>query len=255
MKIALVGYGKMGKVIEEIAIERNHQIVARFNSQHPLNDENWVNCDVAIEFTNPEIAVHNIEFCLNKGVAICIGSTGWYNHLPKMQQLCIQNNASMLASTNFSIGVNLYWKVAAYISKLFQNIPNYKAGIVENHHIEKKDAPSGTAITLAEKFLENQNYYTDWNLTGTYWMEDATNFDAVKSINELNDNTLPIISIREPNVPGTHQLYEIGTNDFIKLEHQANNRKGFAEGAVIAAEWLFNKKGVFSMSDMLKFEE
>jgi 4-hydroxy-tetrahydrodipicolinate reductase len=161
----------------------------------------------------------------------------------------------MLASTNFSIGVNLYWKVAAYISKLFQNIPNYKAGIVENHHIEKKDAPSGTAITLAEKFLENQNNYTDWNLTGTYWMEDATNFNAVKSINELNDNTLPIISIREPNVPGTHQLYEIGTNDFIKLEHQANNRKGFAEGAVIAAEWLFNKKGVFSMSDMLKFEE
>ncbi len=255
MKIALVGYGKMGKVIEEIAIERNHQIVARFNSQYPLNDENWVNCDVAIEFTNPEIAVQNIEFCLKKGVAVCIGSTGWYKELPKIQQLCIQNNAAMLAATNFSIGVNIYWKIAAYISKLFQTIPNYRAGIVENHHTEKKDAPSGTAITLAENYLENQTSYKDWRLTGTFWNEADSNFDAVKSIKELNNNNLPIFSIREPNVPGTHQLYEIGNNDFIKLEHQANNRKGFAEGAVLAAEWLFNKKGVFSMSDMLKFEE
>ncbi len=255
MKIALVGYGKMGKEIETVATARNHEIVARYTSQHPLNNENWVDCDVAIEFTNPEIAVSNIEFCLSKGVAICIGSTGWYNELPRLKEYCFLNNAAMLASTNFSIGVNLYWKIAEYTARLFQSIPNYSVGIVENHHLEKKDAPSGTAITLGEKYIENQDRYKQWALADTLWEEQAVQFDAIEEFKKMTTKTLPIISLRENNVPGTHQLFQIGQNDFLKLEHQANNRKGFAEGAVIAAEWLFSKKGVFSMADMLKFEQ
>ncbi len=255
MKIALIGYGKMGKVIEAIAIQRNHEIIARYNSQFQLNEENWIPCDVAIEFTSPEVSINNIEFCINKGVPICVGSTGWYHEFDRLSELCKLHNSAMIAATNFSIGVNLYWKVAEYMSKLFANVPNYRAGIVENHHTEKKDAPSGTAITLAERYLAHQTSLSRWKLTETMYSDQVSGSSALDILKDSDSAILPIVAIRENQVPGTHQLFEIGENDFIKLEHQANNRKGFAEGAVLAAEWLQNKKGVFRMSDMLKFEE
>ena len=255
MKIALVGYGKMGKVIESIAKDRNHEIVARYNSSNPLNESNWVNCDVVIEFTSPEIAAKNIEFCLNKNTAICIGSTGWYDDYDRLSQLCTNQQGAMLSATNFSVGVNIYWQIAAYASRLFSQVEGYKTAIVENHHTEKKDSPSGTAITLAECFIENQKTIEQWKLQNTLWEENAKNFKIEKSAFELNDDgVLPIIALREEGVPGTHQLLQFGEHDTIKLEHKAISRRGFAEGAVLAAEWLKDKKGVFRMSDMLKFE-
>lgn len=255
MKIALIGYGKMGKVIEEIAITRNHEIVSRFTTSHPLNENNWVDCDVAIEFTNPESAAKNIEFCLTKGVPICIGSTGWYDQFEALSLLCKSQKSAMLAATNFSIGVNLYWKIAEYSSKLFSNIPNYKFGISEIHHTEKKDSPSGTAITLAEKFITHQTKINDWHLEHTRWEDPQHESTTLSAIGNNSQNHLPIVAYRNPEVPGTHQLFFLGDNDFIKIEHQAINRRGFAEGAVLAAEWIRDKKGVFNMSDMLKFEE
>lgn len=255
MKIALVGYGKMGKEVEAIAVERKHEIVSRYTSTYPLCEDNWIECDLVIEFTTPEMAASNIEFCLNKKVPICIGSTGWYKEYHRLSALCMEQDGAMFSATNFSLGVNVYWQIAAYTAKLFSQISGYQSAIVENHHTGKKDAPSGTAITLAEHYIENQSELTSWNLQDTFWKNDSAEVKIEKNSFDFSQkHSIPIVSIREEGVPGTHQLFEFGEHDTIKLEHQAITRKGFAEGAVIAAEWLKDKKGVFRMSDMLKFE-
>ena len=259
MKIGIVGYGKMGKIIEEIAIERGHEIIGKYNSSNPLNDTNWIPCDVAIEFTNPESAVANIEFLSRKKIPVIVGSTGWYNDYQRVTERIILDNSAILSATNFSLGVNLFWKMAEYMSNLMQTHTNYTVGISEIHHTEKKDAPSGTAITLAEKVLGAQTVLNDWKLETTIQVanaEDASNYSSPDKLvfNKLEDNKLPIIAIREPHVPGTHELHFQGEFDEISLLHKAKNRKGFATGAVIAAEWIKDRKGVFQMSDLLKFE-
>ncbi len=259
MKIGIVGYGKMGKIIEEIAIERGHTIVGKYNSNNPLNDENWEACDVAIEFTNPESAVANIEFLSSKKIPVIVGSTGWYNDYLRVTEKIKSDNSAILSATNFSLGVNLFWKMAEYMSHLMQPHTNYTIGISEIHHTEKKDAPSGTAITLAEKVIGAQSMLKDWTLENIIHVaksEDDINFSSPEEINfkKSNDGTLPIVAIREPHVPGTHELHFQGEFDEISLLHKAKNRKGFATGAVIAAEWIKDRKGVFQMSDLLKFE-
>lgn len=259
MKIGIVGYGKMGKIIEGIALERGHEIVGKYHSNHPLNEENWQECDVAIEFTNPHVAVDNMRFLIKKGIPMIVGSTGWYEQFEEIKQQISDQNGAMLSSTNFSLGVNLFWKLAQQMASLMQTQKDYTAHILENHHTEKKDAPSGTAITLAEKVIAAQNTYSHWELTKIIHseeknMDEKNMFELQTSPYEEVDNALKITAIREPNVPGTHQLIYESQFDKIQLEHEAKNRNGFATGAVIAAEWIKDRKGVFQMSDLLKFE-
>ncbi len=236
MKIALIGYGKMGKAIERIAVERGHEIVLRVNSQ---NNESFLNgelnhAEVAIEFSRPEFAVENIMACINNQLPVAIGTTGWYNHFQEIKNACEVNNGSLLPASNFSVGVNLFFELNQKLAKLMANQKDYKAGIEEIHHTEKLDSPSGTAITLAEGLIENHSDYSDWK-------------------NEKTDSLgeLEIISLREPNVPGTHEIKYNSNIDEISIKHTAKSREGFALGAVLAAEFIYNKKGIYSMKDVL----
>lgn len=236
MKIAIIGYGKMGKAIERIAVERGHEIVLRVNSQ---NNESFLNgelnhAEVAIEFTRPEFAVENIMACINNQLPVAIGTTGWYNHVQEIKNACEVNNGTLLPASNFSVGVNLFFELNQKLAKLMANQKDYKAEIEEIHHTEKLDSPSGTAITLAEGLIENHSDYSDWK-------------------NEKTDSLgeLEIISLREPNVPGTHEIKYNSNIDEISIKHTAKSREGFALGAVLAAEFIYNKKGIYSMKDVL----
>lgn len=237
MKIALIGYGKMGKEIEIIAIARGHEIVAKINKSFAIENLVQIKPDIAIEFTNPEIAVKNIEFCLSANIPVVIGSTGWYHHLNQLQALCKNQNGAMLYATNFSLGVNLFFAVNKYLAKLMNHYPEYKADIVEIHHTQKLDAPSGTAISIAEQIIEQHNAYNQWENCEEQQLK--------------NNTSLPIVSERKPDVPGTHIVKYESAIDKIEISHTAANRKGFALGSVIAAEWLKNKKGIFTMNDVL----
>lgn len=238
VNIALIGYGKMGMEIEKIAIERGHDIVQKFNSQYPLKAELLENVDVAIEFSRPELAVKHIETCLHVHCPIVIGTTGWYDSFDQLSADCSEYAGSMLHATNFSIGVNIAFQVNEILAKIMSHYPQYAAGITEIHHTRKLDAPSGTAITLAEGIINNHHSFQSWQLgTG----------EAVGPI-------LPIETLREGDVPGTHIVTFSGPIDSITLQHEAHNRTGFALGAVMAAEWLSDKKGVYSMKDMLNFD-
>ena len=231
MKIALVGYGKMGKIIDQIATEKGHEIVARL-SETPTKS-NLNNPDVVIEFSNPEAAFNNIKFCLENKIPVVCGTTGWLEDKPKIEQIAINNNTAFIYGSNFSLGVNIYFQLNEKLAEIMNKINQYKAEIEEIHHTEKKDAPSGTAITLAEDILRNSNYKS-WKL-------------GSESSTELN-----IIAKREPNVPGTHIVSYTSDVDKIEISHTAKNRNGFALGAIVAAEWILNKKGVFTMKDVLK---
>ena len=233
MKIALIGYGKMGKAIESIALERGHTITSRYTSSEPLVSESLSNADVAIEFTNPESAGKNIETCINAGVPVIVGSTGWYDRFDELSSLCAETGGSFLHATNFSLGVNLFFKLNKELAKLMNN-QDYQPSIMEVHHLEKKDSPSGTAITLAEGLLTNFNGKLGW-------VNHPTN----------NKSELEIVSERTPNVPGTHRITYKSDIDNIEIAHIAHNRKGFALGSVVAAEWILGKQGVFSMEDVL----
>jgi 4-hydroxy-tetrahydrodipicolinate reductase len=236
MKIALIGYGKMGHMIEEIAIQRGHEIVLRIdvNNAQDFNKENISKANVAIEFTGPDSAFPNVMKGLEFGVPLVSGSTGWNNKLDEAKNYCKQNNGSFLHTSNFSIGVNIFFEVNKLLAKLMASQPEYDVTLREIHHTAKKDAPSGTAVTLAEQVLANLPRKKDW-------------------VNQPSQSKeqLAIISERIDPAPGTHYVKYSSEVDDIEIIHTAHSRKGFALGAVLAAEYIADKKGVFSMKDVL----
>lgn len=235
MKIALIGFGKMGKAIEPIALERGHEIVLRAASSEEVAFDVLLDADVAIEFTNPESAVENIVTCIDTKTPVVVGTTGWYDHLPSVLRAIDAKNGAILPATNFSLGVNIFLEINERLAQLMNHQNQYEMMVEEIHHTEKLDAPSGTAITIAEGILENTDRKSNW-------------------VNEksADTNQLEIISYREPNVPGTHEVTYASDIDQIQIKHTAHSRKGFALGAVIAAEFLYGKTGVYSMKDVLK---
>lgn len=226
----------MGKTIEEIALEKGHEIIYRIdiNNQDLLEKENLQQADVAIEFSTPDTAYHNILKCLEAGVPVVSGTTGWLDKLEDIKQRCRQHNGAFLYASNFSIGVNIFFEINKKLAELMASQEQYEISMEEVHHTQKKDAPSGTAITLAEQILERIDRKSTW-------------------INELTDNPseLSIISKRIDPAPGTHTVNYHSKIDDITIIHTAHSRKGFASGAVIAAEWLVGKKGIFGMKDVL----
>jgi 4-hydroxy-tetrahydrodipicolinate reductase len=239
MNIALIGYGKMGKAIEEIAISRGHSVVVKFNSQNPLESSQLRTTDVAIEFSQPDLALKHIKLCADGQIPIVVGTTAWEEHLPEIINHIDKREASLIYSSNFSIGVNLFFEMNKHLARLMNDKTDYLASITEIHHTQKIDAPSGTAVTLAKDLISNHPTYSSWKLTG--------------QSENMEKSDLPISAIREENVPGTHLISYTSEIDTLTIEHQAHNRKGFALGAVIAAEFIHKKQGVFTMSDILKF--
>jgi 4-hydroxy-tetrahydrodipicolinate reductase len=231
MKIALVGYGKMGKIIGEIAEKRGHEIVAQLNESPTL--ENLNNPDVAIEFSNPEVAFNNIKFCLENKIPVICGTTGWLDQKPEIEKIASENNTAFLYGSNFSLGVNLFFAFNEKLSDLMKNFSEYQVQLEEIHHTHKKDAPSGTAITLAEGIIKNDPRFEAWKLQ------------------ETKEKELGIFALREDEVPGTHSVFYKSEVDEIEIKHTAFNRNGFAIGAVIAAEWILGKNGNFTMKDVL----
>lgn len=232
MKIALLGYGKMGKVIEKVALERGHEIVLRKSSTSTF--EGLENADVAIDFSIPDAAVCNISACLNTNIPIVSGTTGWLSNYDEMLELCQEKNGAFIYGSNFSLGVNIFFELNAYLAKIMAPFHNYKVTLEEIHHTQKLDAPSGTALTLANEIIA-QSAYTGWTL------EDP------------KKDSLLITAKRIENVPGTHTVSYNSEVDAIEIKHIAHNREGFALGAVLAAEWILGKTGVFTMKDVLKF--
>ena len=238
MKIAIIGYGKMGRAIEEIALQRGHEVALKISSTNAeeLNQENLKEIDAAIEFSMPKTAIQNIEICLNASTPVVIGTTGWYHEHDRILALCAEKKTAMLAATNFSVGVNLFFELNQKLAQLMAPREEYRASMEEIHHTEKLDSPSGTAITLAEGLINAHPNYQDW-----------------VNEKEADSNVLPILSIREDKVPGTHSINYESEIDSIYIKHTAKNRKGFALGAVLAAEFIHNKQGVFSMKEVLNF--
>ncbi len=230
MKIALLGYGKMGKEIETIALKRNHTIALKTTS----SDKNFdlTNIDVAIDFSIPEAAVSNISKCLKQHIPVISGTTGWLDDFSIIEELCKETKGAFIYASNFSLGVNLFFELNKQLSKMMQQFEDYNASIEEIHHTQKLDAPSGTAISLANDIIDNSNY-TNWKL------------------DNAEKQTIPIRAKRIEKVPGTHIITYNSEIDSIEIKHTAHNRKGFALGAVVAAEWLFGKTGIFTMQDVL----
>jgi 4-hydroxy-tetrahydrodipicolinate reductase len=239
MNIALIGYGKMGKAIEQIAISRGHSVVVKFNSQNPLESSQLRTTDVAIEFSQPDLALKHIKLCADGQIPIVVGTTAWEEHLPEIINHIDKREASLIYSSNFSIGVNLFFELNKHLARLMNDKTDYLASITEIHHTQKIDTPSGTAVTLAKDLISNHPTYSSWKLTG--------------QSENMEKSDLPISAIREENVPGTHLISYTSEIDTLTIEHQAHNRKGFALGAVIAAEFIHKKQGVYTMSDILKF--
>lgn len=231
----------MGQIIEKLALEKGHEIVARYNSTHPFNHQTIRSADVAIEFSNPELAVPHLLTCIEHGIPVVTGTTGWYEDFETVKSSCLAKQSALFTATNFSLGVNLFFEMSKRLTRLMNHQP-YEIGIEEIHHTEKKDAPSGTAITLAETVLSESSSLNHWELISD------NHQDTIES------GTLPIVAKRLPGVPGTHILTFESSVDTIKLEHEAKSRLGFASGALLAAEWICGKSGVFGMHDLLNFE-
>lgn len=226
----------MGKAIEEIASQKGHEIVLKIdlNNLDDFNQENIANADVAIEFTSPHTAFENVKKCLSFGVPVICGSTGWLEKWNEIETFCKQQNGTFLYASNFSIGVNLFFELNTYLAKLMNKYDDYNVSLTEIHHTQKKDAPSGTAITLAEQILAH-------NSSKEKWINEPT----------TNKNELAIISERIDPAPGTHTIRYSSVIDDIEITHTAHNRIGFASGAVLAAEFVVGKKGIFTMKDAL----
>ncbi len=238
MKIALVGYGKMGKAIEQIARERGHEIVSiiDINNSQDFASEAFRSADVAIEFTSPSTAYGNYLKCFEAGVPVVSGTTGWLDKMPEIKRLCAEEGKTFFYASNFSIGVNIFFAVNKYLAKIMNHFPSYDVRMTEVHHVHKLDAPSGTAITLAEGILENIDRKERWTLNTA---EQPTD--------------LPIQAIREGEVPGIHEIVYESDADKISIKHDAKSRAGFALGAVLAAEFTAGKKGFLGMNDLFHF--
>ena len=231
MNIALLGYGKMGKTIEQIAIKRGHNIVLKIGK----NDTNYdiTKADIAIDFSLPNVAFNNISNCLNNGVPVVSGTTGWLDNYNEAVALCQEKKGGFIYASNFSLGVNIFFELNKTLAKMMSSLKQYNVSMEEIHHTQKLDAPSGTAISLANDIISNNKKYTNWKL------------------NEHDDTTIPVIAKRIEDVPGTHSIDYKSEVDTIHIEHVAHNRQGFSLGAVIAAEWLIGKTGIFTMNDVL----
>ena len=230
MKIALLGYGKMGQVIERIALERGHEIVLKKDENNTF--DGLSTADVAIDFSVPTAAVPNISSCFHANVPVISGTTGWLEHYDEMVALCTAKNGGFISSSNFSLGVNIFFELNEYLAKIMSKLDSYKVEMEEIHHTQKLDAPSGTAISLAKGVIENSSY-TNWTLE------------------KPEADQIHIEAKRIGTVPGTHTVTYNSVVDAIEIKHTAHNREGFALGAVIAAEWIIGKQGVFTMKDVL----
>ena len=236
MKIALIGYGKMGHAIEEIALQRGHEIVLKVGIENVQDNtiDNIKKADVAIEFTGPEVAFDNVIRCIEAGVPVVSGSTGWLQRFEEAKAFCNKKNGALLYASNYSVGVNIFFAINKKLAELMAPHKEYDVSLTEIHHTQKKDAPSGTAITLAESILQSIDQKKKW-------VNEASN----------KSEELQIISERIDPAPGTHTITYTSDIDDIEIKHTAHNRKGFATGAVLAAEFLHNKKGIYNMSDVL----
>lgn len=230
MKIALFGYGKMGKMIEQTAIKRNHTIVAKIDVDSKEID--FSNLDVAIDFSQPDAAFENIKKCMEHKVPVISGTTGWLKNYEKAVSICNEHNGAFIYASNYSLGVNIFFELNESLAKMMKTLDQYKVSMEEIHHTQKLDAPSGTAITLAEGIIKNTGY-KGWEL------------------DEAAGGHIPIIAKRINDVPGTHSINYESSVDNIEIKHTAHNREGFALGAVVAAEWIVGKTGVFTMKDVL----
>lgn len=235
MKILLIGYGKMGKAIEQIAKSRSHVIAAAVDSFEQLTEFSG-QADVAIEFTQPESVNQNLTYCFQRQLPVVCGTTGWLHEKSSIEKRCIENNGGFFYASNYSLGVNIFFKVNEYLAKLMHGQPGYTVSIEETHHTQKKDAPSGTAITLAEGIINNYPTKKQWTTEG----------------NPPADSFV-IRSRRIDPVPGTHTVQYASAIDDLEIKHTAHSREGFALGAVLVAEWMAGKKGIYSMDDFLKF--
>jgi 4-hydroxy-tetrahydrodipicolinate reductase len=238
MKIALVGYGKMGREIEKIALERGHEIVSIIDIHNPEDFDSppFLSAEVAIEFSQPQSAFANYQKCFERNIPVVAGTTGWLEHLEEVKKICKEDNKTFFYASNYSIGVNVFFAVNKYLAKIMNYFPSYDVRMEEIHHIHKLDSPSGTGITLAEGILENIDRKTQW-----------------KEALEGASNDLLIHSKRKGEVPGIHEISYESDADIISIKHDAKSRKGFALGAVLAAEFVKGKKGFLTMNEMLNF--
>ena len=238
MKIALIGYGKMGKTIENIALQRGHEIILKidFDNLHDFNAHNFQKVEVAIEFTRPESVVDNLKKCIQFHTPVVCGTTGWGSSVTEIEQLCKTESSALFHTSNFSVGVNIFFAVNRYLAGLMNQAPQYNVALEEIHHTQKLDAPSGTAISLADDILKQLDRKSNW-----------------VNEKEKSPSELCILSKRIAAVPGTHTVTYDSPIDTIEITHTAHSREGFATGAVLAAEWLVGKKGVFGMKDLLGF--
>lgn len=230
MNIALFGYGKMGKMIEQVAQQRGHTIVAKVDVE--TTDIDFSAMDVAIDFSMPDAAFGNILSCIENSIPVISGTTGWLKDYDEAVALCLEKKGAFIYASNFSLGVNVFFELNSYLAKMMKNLNQYQVSMEEIHHTQKLDAPSGTAITLAEGVIENTDY-ENWRL------------------NQSSEKEISITSKRVGKTPGTHTVAYDSKVDTIDIKHTAHNREGFALGAVIAAEWIVGKEGVFSMKDVL----
>ncbi len=236
MKLALLGYGKMGKAIEKVAKDRGHEIILKTNSSTLFSPKSLKDVDVAIEFSTPNNAPYNILTCFDADVPVVVGTTGWYNEFELISKRCKEEEQAMLYATNFSIGVNIFFEINRRLAQLMSKQTQYNLTIEEIHHTEKLDAPSGTAISLAQQIIENNINYKQWEKEQT-----------------TQPKSIPIESKRIENVAGTHIVSYDSNVDTLEIKHTAKNREGFALGAVLGAEFLKDKKGIFTMKDVLDF--
>jgi 4-hydroxy-tetrahydrodipicolinate reductase len=242
MKVAIIGYGKMGHIIESILKERGHDValIIDIDNASDLCAEKCADIDVAIEFSAPDAAFANVRKCLEMGLPVVCGTTAWGERMTEAKELCEANNGAFFYSSNYSVGVNVMFALSRKLAKIMNTIGGYKVSMEETHHIHKKDAPSGTAITLAEGILSEIPTIKDWTL--------------VEGEGSVAEDSLPIVSFREGEVPGIHTVRYESEADVITLTHDAKSRAGFALGAVLAAEFIVGKRGCFTMSDLFKFE-
>ncbi len=237
LNIALIGYGKMGKAVEKMAASRHHDVTAKIDNEDDWDKyrEKLTDCDVAIEFTTPEAAPANIKRCFELDLPVVSGTTGWLNEVPAIIQFCKENTRTLFHASNFSIGVNLFFELNSKLASMLSTADGYTPRITETHHTQKLDAPSGTAITLAKDIISKRKNLNKWG-----------NADE-----NPPGNTLAIKSHRTDNVTGTHAVTYDSSIDSIEIKHTAHTRSGFAEGAILAAEWVYNRQGVFGMKDLL----
>lgn len=247
MKLALLGYGKMGQIIERFAVERGHEVVLKINvdNKEELTTANLSKADVAIDFSAPAAALDNIYACFDANIPVVVGTTGWYGQLQEVKNDCLNGNHTLLYGSNFSIGVNLFFHINQVMAKIMNNYPQYDVQVEEIHHTQKLDAPSGTAMTIAEGIIDNLDSKSEW----VNEVEGAA-FDVA-----LKNEQLLINSLRIGEVPGTHTVVYSSEVDDIELKHTAHSRAGFALGAVVAAEWVEHRQGFYTIADIFNFNK